>query len=384
MAVTYGVIVYQEQLIEIGRLANLKNPDELRQATAKKKPKLMAKIEPELKNGLMQRGWSQEQADNLWEDILAFAKYSFNKSHSQAYAITAYISMYMKVHYPYEYITAYINSYDGDVKNIAKVLQEAIRMNLQFKFDNWKSIKPTTTLDNNIILLGINTLKGFGCNVSKALNEVGNRIHTSFLDLIIDLESNQNIDKSQIMTLTQLNLFNEYGENGKLEKIYKLYSNVYNRKQFDKGKLPIDETILKKYAKETEKQYRNIDTKGLFNELCMSLEDKKISLKRQLNLIFEYQGIISYTNSNLINFAYVLQTDVKYSPKVRLYYLNDGTCETCKISKKIYVCNPIDAGDIIQITKSSRQNKRIWNESIQDYDIIQDEYDTWINSYIKR
>ena len=120
---SYGIIVFQEQLIEIGRLAGLRNPDELRKATAKKKPKLMAKIEPELKNGLMARGWTQKQVDDLWDTILQFAKYSFNKSHSSAYGFTAYITMYLKVYHTAEFFAACINSYDGDIDNIVKTIQ---------------------------------------------------------------------------------------------------------------------------------------------------------------------------------------------------------------------------------------------------------------------
>ena len=156
---TYGIIVYQEQLIEIGRLAGLRNPDELRKATAKKKPKLMAKIEPELKGGLIKRGWTQELVDKLWEDILMFAKYSFNKSHSAAYALTAYITMYLKVYYPVEFITAYINSYDGDTKKIAEVLQEAKRIGVKYVFDKWRNIKGRTSRRDNIVYLGTNSCR---------------------------------------------------------------------------------------------------------------------------------------------------------------------------------------------------------------------------------
>lgn len=76
---TYGIIVFQEQLIEIGRLAKIKNPDLLRQATAKKKKELMDIVKPELEEKLKLRGWSQEQFDQLWADMLEFSKYSFNK-----------------------------------------------------------------------------------------------------------------------------------------------------------------------------------------------------------------------------------------------------------------------------------------------------------------
>jgi DNA polymerase-3 subunit alpha len=332
----------------------------------------------------MQRGWTQEQVDKLWEDILAFAKYSFNKSHSQAYAITAYISMYIKVHYPVEFITAYVNSYDGDIKGVSKVLQEAIRMNIDFRFDNWRTIKPYTEKRENTVLLGINTLKGFGRNVSVALNEVGKNQYNNFKELIQDLLSNSNIDKSQILALIQLNIFNEFAENGKLEKLFNLYVKIYDRKQFDKKNLPVDENILRKYSKETDKQFRNVDSEGLFGELCTSIENKPISIKRQLNIIFEYQGFINYVNEKLKDYAYVTKIDTKYSPKVRLYYLNNGEYETCKISKKIFTQNIIETGNIIQIIETSRNNRSMWNEEIQDYVKIPDEYDTWINSYIKR
>lgn len=76
---TYGIIVFQEQLIEIGRMAGLHNPDLLRKATGKKNPKLLAQIKPELQEKLYARGWSEEQFSKLWSDMLEFARYSFNK-----------------------------------------------------------------------------------------------------------------------------------------------------------------------------------------------------------------------------------------------------------------------------------------------------------------
>lgn len=76
---TYGIIVFQEQLIEIGRMAGLHNPDQLRKATGKKNPALLAEVQPELHEKLLARGWSEAQFDKLWSDMLEFARYSFNK-----------------------------------------------------------------------------------------------------------------------------------------------------------------------------------------------------------------------------------------------------------------------------------------------------------------
>ena len=112
----------------------------------------------------------------------------------------------------------------------------------------------------------------------------------------------------------------------------------------------LNEFLIKKYsAKETAKQYRDIDSVGLFNELCSSIEDKDVSLKRQIKDKFEYQGVIDYINPDLKDYAYVLKTDTKYSPKVKLYYFTNGEVEVCKVSKKIYVDNPINEGDILYL-----------------------------------
>jgi len=76
---TYGIIVFQEQLIEIGRMAGLHNPDMLRKATGKKNPAMLAEVKPELEEKLKGRGWTDEQFQKLWSDMLEFARYSFNK-----------------------------------------------------------------------------------------------------------------------------------------------------------------------------------------------------------------------------------------------------------------------------------------------------------------
>lgn len=378
---TYGIIIYQEQLIEIGRLAGLRNPDELRKATAKKKPELMAKIEPELKSGLMSLGWTQKQVDKLWDDILVFAKYSFNKSHSAAYALTAYITMFFKVYYPVEFITAYINSYDGDTKKIAEVLQEAKRLGVMYKFDEWQHVKGRTTARDGIVYLGCDTIKDFGSNVAIGLKEVGQNSYDNFVELIKALNKNPNINKSQIEIMIRLDFFNMYGKRARLLKIYKLFNEVYTAKIFNKSKLPdISEDIIRKYSRETEKQYRDIDNDGLFNELCSAIKNKDVSLKQQIKDKVEYQGIMDYVNPNLTNYAYVLKTNTTYSPKIKLYYFSNGEVEVCKVSKKVYTSYPINEGDILYLAEIKKKFKyeKIGDEWVQNTNA----YDTWIEKYL--
>src|SRR5574344_2014119 len=367
LSATYGIIVFQEQLIDIGRYAGLRNPDDLRRATAKKKPELMAKIEPEFRHGLIKQNWLQEQIDKLWNDILEFAKYSFNKSHAIAYALTAYISMHLKVHYPVECMTAFINSYKGDAKGIIKAIAEVQRMGIDFRFDYWRTVQSETTCrDNiiylcinsykgdakgiikaiaevqrmgidfrfdywrtvqsettcrdNIIYLGINTLKGFGDNVAPALRAI---TANNFIDLIKQVKESD-INKSQFRTLIKLDFFNEFGRTGKLVNLYDAYQNVYDAKIFTKGRCPVDEKLVAQCSKETAKQYREIDNEKLFNLLCITIKDESIPLNDMIATEIAAKGYITYRDKRLKNYFLVIDMNTKYSPKMKLYSLETG------------------------------------------------------------
>ncbi len=376
---TYGIIVFQEQLIEIGRLAGLPNPDELRKATAKKKPELMAKIEPEMKNGLIGRGWTQEQVDRLWNDILEFARYSFNKAHAAAYALTAYISMYLKVHHPLEYMTACINSYEGKFDKIVSTVEECRRMNLTLKFDHWRSIQGRTTCRDGVIYLGIDTIKGCGVSVAKALNEIGAKEHESFLSILISADQNPNIDKKQMMVLIKLGFFDEYGKSGKLARIYGLFHDVYSAKVFSKDKLPVPEEIIKQCARETEKQYRDIENEKLFHLLCDELEDCPLSSAEIVGHQMKYLGYVTHVDASAVKQYLVLDLNTKYSPRLTLYCIENGTTHTMKLRTQDYEDEPFEIGDILRISSTAKKNKRQMING--EWCKILDEFDTWINGY---
>lgn len=376
---SYGIIVFQEQLIEIGRLAGLSNPDELRKATAKKKPKLMAKIEPELKGGLMNRGWTQQQVDDLWTTILQFAKYSFNKSHSSAYALTAYISMYMKVHHTGEFFAACINSYEGDIKGIVKSIQEGKRMGVSFQFRNWRNINSITEYDNGVVWLGINTIKGFGSSVANALHCISEECRT-FTDFLVLSDQQPDISYAQIDTLITHNFFSEFGEISKLLNIHKLFDLVYFRKVFTKGdNLPISEEIVKKYSKETKKQYRDIRSKELFEDLCETIETPKFPIIALLNAELEDFGYINYTNPKAKNFYYITSIDTTYSPKLSLYDMCNGVEVSVKVSKKMFKNNPLCVGQIIKAVITSKPKV---TKVDGDWVEVPNQFDNWLQTYI--
>lgn len=377
---SYGIIVFQEQLIEIGRLAGLRNPDELRKATAKKKPQLMAKIEPELKSGLMKRGWTQEQVDELWLTILQFARYSFNKSHSSAYAITAYLTMFLKVYHTNEFFTACINSYEGDIDGVVKTIKEAKRMGVDIKFDKWQNATGETVCHDSSVWLGTNTMKGFSKNVAIALNELAKNDYNNFIEFLIDASTNPNIDKSQLESLIKLNWFKSFGTNGKLLRIYNLYNDIYGRKQFMKDKCSIPHDIIIQFCKETEKQYREVDSSALLSHMCSVIADSELPLEYVLKTQSEVYGYISYTDPSRQNTAVTMDINTKYNTfKVQLYRIDTGTTITCKLKKKYFENNPLPVGSII---KFSTEIEHGWRKDENDqWQADYSKQDTWLTSY---
>lgn len=378
---SYGIIVFQEQLIEIGRLAGLRNPDELRKATAKKKPKLMAKIEPELKNGLMTRGWTQKQVDDLWGTILQFARYSFNKSHSSAYGLTAYITMYLKVYHTAEFFAACINSYDGDIDNIVKTIQEAKRMNVIVEFASWRESQRKTTCKNGKVILGINTIKGCGSNVADGLIEVSKQDNNTAMDLVKHITENTNVDKSQFDTLIKLGFFSpEFCSIGTLLRIIDMYNLYGSKRIIKKDKCSLPPEVLSKYCTETAKQYKITDSDGLLQELCgMIPKDCRVPLMSEIRWQQEYLGYCSIIMPEQKDVGYVMNVDCKYSPKITMYLLDKSATVTYKLSKAVYQKQPFDTGDFIQVRTEQRNKSR---KTENGWEKVPNEYDIWITAYI--
>lgn len=378
---SYGIIVFQEQLIEIGRLAGLRNPDELRKATAKKKPKLMAKIEPELKNGLMARGWTQKQVDDLWDTILQFAKYSFNKSHSSAYGLTAYITMYLKVYHTAEFFAACINSYDGDIDNIVKTIREAKRMNIIVEFAPWRESIGRTICKNGKVILGINTIKGCGSNVADGLQEISKENNDSVINLVKNVATNTNIDKSQFDTLIKLGFFSpEFGTIGTLLRSVEMYNSYGSKTILKKDKCTLPTELLSKYCTKTEKQWRVQDKSGFVAELCgMIPKNCSVPIQSIFQWQQEYLGYISYKDESKKNVGYVLDVNTKYSPKITVYAIDKGTTEVYKMPKKSYEKQPFNKGYLISFHYEQRPKSKLVDGQWQkDYSVME----KWITNYI--
>jgi len=130
---TYGVIVYQDQVLFIVRQFagySLGRADIIRKAMGKKNPEVMKKERQNFIEGARTNGYTEEEAVNIFSLIEPFAGYAFNKAHSVSYAHIAYETAYLKANYPIEYMTAFLNTYWDKTEKIASAIAECRRMGI--------------------------------------------------------------------------------------------------------------------------------------------------------------------------------------------------------------------------------------------------------------
>ncbi|MEB2799712.1 DNA polymerase III subunit alpha [Campylobacter upsaliensis] len=131
---TYGVIVYQEQVMQIVQIIggfSLGGADVVRRAMGKKDPEKMAKLKDEFANGAEKQGYNRAKAEDLWELIVKFAGYGFNKSHSAAYGLITFQTAYLKTYYPSEFMAALLTSEQNKIENVAMYIEEMKKMNIK-------------------------------------------------------------------------------------------------------------------------------------------------------------------------------------------------------------------------------------------------------------
>lgn len=162
---TYGQIVYQEQIMQIAQMLggySLGQADLLRRAMGKKKPEEMEKQREIFVSGCAQNGIGKDISENLFEIMVQFAEYCFNKSHSQAYAMLTYQTAYLKTHYPVEYMSAVMTSVSGEQDKVQGYIAECQSMDIQILPPDVNVSGADFTPDQRSIRFGLSAVKNVG------------------------------------------------------------------------------------------------------------------------------------------------------------------------------------------------------------------------------
>jgi len=359
---SFGIIVFQEQLIDIGRLAKIKNPDDIRIATGKKKKEVMDKVKPELEINLKNRGWTQDKFDKLWEQMLQFAAYSFNRSHAFLYAVVAFQTAFLKYYHPKEYVCATLNSYKGKIEEIKSKLNLLTENKINIEKFNFRDCRPICKIEGNKFYYGVSLIKSCNINMALELDSIKNMQFETFVDLLLYITENMSINKAQMEILISLNFFDEFGGNKKLLQVYEEFRNGKN-----------------KYTKKLAEKSKNTRSEVL-KEFEANIDNAKLTFKEQMDIELEYVGTMCNKYNIDKRYVYVVNVNTKFSPRIELYCLSNGKSQSFKVQKKLFDNKPLKIGDFIHIDFCKEKQK---SQKINDEWVKLDETEWWVESYSK-
>ena len=279
---TYGVTVYQEQVMQISqKVANFSKgkADKLRKAMGKKKKDVLDSLKQSFMEGALKNGHPQEMLEKIWKDWESFASYAFNKSHAACYAWVAYQTGYLKAHFPAEYLAANLTISKDSISEVQKFMEECKVMKIQVLGPdvNESELNFTVTPDNEI-RFGLGGIKGVGEGAVDAIvsEREKNGPYTDFMNFLdrCDLHA---INRKAIEVMIKTGCFDnfgsentisrstlianmeravEYAENKKQQKLYGQVSlfEEAGEKEFDDFKFDLlpEWTLQEKLASEKE------------------------------------------------------------------------------------------------------------------------------------
>ena len=226
LEVTYGCMVYQEQVMQIVRdLAgySLGRADLVRRAMGKKKLDVMAKereyfihgqVDEDgnvLIPGCVRNGIDEKSANTIFDEMAEFAKYAFNKSHAAAYAVVSYQTAYLKAYYKEEFMAATLNSFLGNLDKVPLYVEECRKMGIEILKPDINKSFTRFTVDNGKIRFGLGSIKNVGTSVVEGIvrNRTENGEFKDFSDFCERMQ-NESVNKKCIESLIKAGVFDEF------------------------------------------------------------------------------------------------------------------------------------------------------------------------------
>jgi DNA polymerase-3 subunit alpha len=226
LAETYGVMVYQEQILQIANVMagyTLSEADILRRAIGKKKKYLLDENKKRFTDQSLEKGYTREVADKVWGFIEAFANYGFNKAHAASYAMIAYETAYLKAHYPVEYMTALMSVESGSHsanrdEKVAVAINDTKKMGIRIlppdinlSYTDFNIEKDEHSKTGLAIRFGFNAIKNVGSaaieNIVATREKVGQ--FQSFSHFLMATD-NRKVNKKVLESLIKVGAFDQF------------------------------------------------------------------------------------------------------------------------------------------------------------------------------
>ena len=261
---TYGCIVYQEQVMQIVRdLAgySLGRSDLLRRAMSKKKASVMEKErqsfvygnEEEGIPGCINNGISESVANKIYDEMIDFAKYAFNKSHAAAYAVVAYQTAYLKTYYPVEFMASLMTSFIDNSSKVSQYIILCRNMGINILPPDINKGERDFTVEDGSIRYGLSALKSIGRSVIDNIVEERNQRgpFTSLNDFVVRLTGKE-VNKRTIESFIKAGAFDSFGL--KRRQLMMIYVQVVDSVAQDKKNNMAGQMTLFDFAAEDDKK----------------------------------------------------------------------------------------------------------------------------------
>ena len=343
-------------------------------------------LKAKLKDGWVQRVGTEDGFIKTWTVVEQAAKYSFNASHSLSYAYDSLYGAYLKSHYPLEYYAVALNYYADDSERTLKLTNELSYFGISLNTIKFRHSKGDYALDRetNSIYKGIASIKYMNSEVADQLFELGNKTYISFTNLLENIAAYTTINSKQLRILVELDFFSEFGDSNKLLSVIELFEALHGKKNISKEKIPklgIDQDVIRRYAaKETEKMYTGVNVDGLVSEMEDLIKYRPRTLADKIASQQEHLGYIDIKDDKYSGFGVVMSVDTKYSPKLKIYSLKNGTTVECKIQKQVFNKQKLKEGQIVRIMEQKRKPKLRRTDDGR-FEPVSGTFDIWIEKY---
>jgi len=347
---TYGVIVYQEQVISIlVKMAKFSyaEADNIRRAMGKKKMEIIVNAKKDFVNKAINNGYKEELVINIFDHILKFASYGFNKAHSVSYALVSYQMAYLKVHYKSLFTFELLNNSIGSDDKVKNYLSELKKANYKINNVSINYSNNEFNLNNNVIFLPFKMIKNLRSDLIKyVLEERCNGLYIDVFDFF--KRTVKNITKNEYISLINAGCLKEFKINTKtlimnLDELIN-YGNLYN----DLGEYALIPEILlcDEYDKETLR-INEINSYGFF---ISNHPSSKYTNKEVVKL----QNVKDYVFKNIV--CYVMVENIKNiktkkNENMAFIMASDETdvCDFTIFPKCYYMLQNVQKNDMIKV-----------------------------------
>ena len=213
---TYGVMVYQEQVMQVAQKIagfSLGGADMLRRAMGKKKIDVLMGKKKEFEDGAVKQGYTKEHADEIFEIMIPFAGYGFNKSHAAAYSVLAYRTGWLKANYPAEFMAANLTNEITSTDGLPGYIEEAKKMGIPVDPPDVNRSDEIFDVADGHIVFGFKGIKGMGENAAKEIvrERKENGPYKDFMDFVERVDQKV-VNKRAIEVLIKTGAFDKLGQ----------------------------------------------------------------------------------------------------------------------------------------------------------------------------